>query len=279
MVHFISSNTHFTAFNYIPWEKDGLQRLKDLVLILCHKGSASIDLELETHALTPHTQVLILPESIVELHDVSEDFSASYTTLSAPLFREVTIRFDPSFSGFLRNNPCITLEAEHTKSAHYLIDILLTLRQDSENIYQQEIAKNLFQAFFLDVYDKIQRCCIGAIHPEGVNRASELFKEFIRLVHKHCQTEREVSFYAKELCITPRYLSTIVSQVTDGKTTKAIIDRHAILEIKLLLKTTSLSIQEIAHRLAFPDQSFLGRYFKRHTGFSPHLFRKEKQQS
>lgn len=54
---------------------------------------------------------------------------------------------------------------------------------------------------------------------------------------------------------------------------KSIIDRHVILEIKALLQSTSLSIQEISNRLSFPDQSFFGRYFKKHTGKSPLQYR------
>ena len=50
---------------------------------------------------------------------------------------------------------------------------------------------------------------------------------------------------------------------------KKIIDDFAILEIKVLLQSTGLTIQEIADRLGFPDQSYLGRYFKRHEGMSP----------
>ena len=47
------------------------------------------------------------------------------------------------------------------------------------------------------------------------------------------------------------------------------IDDFAILEIKVLLQSTELTMQDIADRLGFPDQSYLGRYFKRHEGMSP----------
>ncbi|MCC8152888.1 MAG: helix-turn-helix domain-containing protein, partial [Tannerellaceae bacterium] len=50
-------------------------------------------------------------------------------------------------------------------------------------------------------------------------------------------------------------------------------NRHLILEIKVLLESTQLSVQEIAHRLNFPDQSYLGCYFKRYTGKSPSEYR------
>ena len=101
-----------------------------------------------------------------------------------------------------------------------------------------------------------------------------MFKRFIQLIHKHCLNQREVSFYAQKMFITPRYLSAI-TQAVAGETAKNIIDKHVILEIKVLLESTDLSIQEIANRLQFPDQSFFGRYFKKHTSISPQYYRRK----
>ena len=47
------------------------------------------------------------------------------------------------------------------------------------------------------------------------------------------------------------------------------IDRAVMLEIRMMLRSTDLSVQEIAYRLKFPDQSYLGRFFKKHAGESP----------
>ena len=145
------------------------------------------------------------------------------------------------------------------------------LYEDRDNSFRTQIFKNFIQNFILDFYDKTQHLFLQK-KTEGINRQEEIFKRFIQLIHKHCTTQREVSFYAAELFITPRYLSTIVQNVS-GNTAKSIIDRHVILEIKALLQSTSLSIQEISNRLSFPDQSFFGRYFKKHTGKSPLQYR------
>lgn len=275
MSSFTTAHYTFTASNQLPWSKNELFKLEDAAFLLCHRGSAWLTINLERFKMEAHTQSIILPRSMVELSEMSDDFSISYVTLSNTLFREITMRFDPSFFAFIRKNPCVNLTRTQTKPIRSLLYILLNLYKERENIYQQEIARNLLQAFLLDVYDKTQRCCVETIHPEGMSRQTELFKSFILLIQQHCRTQREVSFYAKELFITPRYLSGLVHQVT-GKKAKAIIDHHALLEIKLLLRSTNLSLQEIAHQLAFPDQSFFGRYFKRHTGLSPHQYRKEK---
>lgn len=61
---------------------------------------------------------------------------------------------------------------------------------------------------------------------------------------------------------------------TAGEFPKAIIDRHIISEIKLLLTFSDLSVQQIADRLDFPDQSYLGRFFRKAVGMSPTAYRK-----
>ena len=62
-----------------------------------------------------------------------------------------------------------------------------------------------------------------------------------------------------------------------GKTTaKEIIDDFLILELKVALQSTGLSLKEIAEKYRFLDQSFFGRFFKKHTGMSPKAFRAKK---
>ena len=145
------------------------------------------------------------------------------------------------------------------------------LYQDTNNCFRGQILRNNLQSFLLHIYDKTHRLFLDR-HPEGISRQEELFKLFIQAIHEHCTRQREVSFYADKLCISSRYLSTVVQNVT-GTTAKSIIDRHVILEIKAMLKSTTLSIQEISNHLHFPDSSFFGRYFKKHTGMSPLKYR------
>ena len=81
-----------------------------------------------------------------------------------------------------------------------------------------------------------------------------------------------MSFYAKQLNITPKYLSSVVKEVS-GKTAARWIDESVILEAKALLKYSGMSIQEIAYHLNFSTQSFFGKYFKRYVGMSPLAYR------
>ena len=56
-----------------------------------------------------------------------------------------------------------------------------------------------------------------------------LFDEFMSLLQQYSKRERNVSFYAKQLNITPKYLSSVVKAVS-GKTAARWIDEAVILD-------------------------------------------------
>ena len=106
-----------------------------------------------------------------------------------------------------------------------------------------------------------------------VHRAYAIFDEFIRLASQHFTRERSVEWYSSEMCLTPKHLSEVVKSVS-GKTAGQWITTLVMTETKRLLLETGLSIKEIALRMNFPNQSFLGKYFKNIEGLSPTDFRK-----
>ena len=105
-------------------------------------------------------------------------------------------------------------------------------------------------------------------------RHKKVFEMFIELVEKYHNKERSVGFYADKLCISPKYLSQIIKNVS-GFSAPDIIDKYVILEAQHLLRHTDLSVKEIADQLNFPNQSFFYKYFKSHTGCTPNFYRQK----
>lgn len=246
-------------------------KLKDACIFLCRQGNATIEIDSEEYHIEADTHAVLLPGTIIGQVWRSEDFQATYILFPDSILREVTNRLDPSFFRFLNENPTVTLPEERLRSIKGMMTLIKELYEDKHNCFRPQILRNNLQSFLFHIYDKTHRFFLDS-HPEGISRQEELFKSFIQLIHEHCTLHREVSFYADALCISSRYLSTIVQNVA-GNTAKSIIDKHVILEIKTMLKSTNLSIQEISNRLHFPDQSLFGRYFKKHTGMSPVEYR------
>ena len=83
-----------------------------------------------------------------------------------------------------------------------------------------------------------------------------------------------MAWYAQQQGITPKYLSEMVKQVS-RRTPNEWIDRYVVLEMRVLLKNSTMSIKGISEYLNFPNQSFFGKYFKEHVGMSPFAYRKQ----
>jgi len=108
----------------------------------------------------------------------------------------------------------------------------------------------------------------------NVNRKSRqalFFSDFMKLLGEKHKVERSVQHYAKQLQITPKYLSTITQSYT-GMSASTVIDNYVIYAIKQSLYTNDCNIKTISADYHFPSQSFFGRYFKRITGLSPNEY-------
>lgn len=244
-----------------------LWKLEGGGIYFCLQGWAQVTINLKDYEIVENTQVILLPGSILRINGTSADFRASFFGFPLDMMREAGLHLEPSFFGFLRENPCYTLPAENIGAIEALMRASAAIYADRENRFRLQIAKNHLQCFFWDIYDKCHRF-FSRQQIEGKNRQDEFFKKFIDMVHEYCVSEREVTFYANKLCISTKYLTGICRSVT-GSSAKQIIDNFVVLEIKVLLQSTEMTVQEIADKLGFPDQSYLGRYFKRHEGISP----------
>jgi transcriptional regulator, AraC family len=243
-----------------------LWKLEGGAIYFCRSGWAHVTIDLKDYEIVKNTQIVLLPGTIIRINGSSNDFTASFFGFPKEMFREACLRFEPIFFRFIKEKPCYVLPEENTGAIKGLIHATTAIYNDRENRFRNQIAKNHLQSFMLDIYDKCYRH-FDRQEIEGGSRQDEIFKNFVALVHENCISQREVSFYAGKLCISTKYLTGICRSVT-GDSAKKIIDDFAILEIKVLLQSTDLTMQDIADRLGFPDQSYLGRYFKRHEGMS-----------
>lgn len=245
------------------------------LILFCRQGTAEIELDLKKHQVEPNAEIVILPATTLSLNNSSPDFEVTYIAFSKALMDEVSFRLEAPFFRFLKDHPvCTDPEEMRIEIINGLIKMVTLIYRDKQNTFRNPIIKNLLQCFFLNMYDKTQRFFTRE-QKQVHDRAEELFHSFISLVQQHCLLQKDVTFYANELCISPRYLTAITRKVT-GEAAKEIIDKHIILEIKVLLQSTEMTIQEISNRLNFPNQSYLARYFKRHTGKSPIDYRDKK---
>lgn len=244
-------------------------------ILFCRRGSATVTVDQLRDRVTRDTLLLLLPGSILHMNERTDDFRVRFCAFSLELFSEAAYRLDPSFFHILHEHAIIRLPDRIIEGVRNWFQMASYTYRDRGNIFRNTIIRNRLQNILLEAFDKTQRFAPDVHSQTGTTRQADLFQRFVVLVHEHCTEQREVAFYADRLCISTRYLSTIIRSVAHS-TAKEFIDRSVVLEIKMLLGSTELSVQEIAYRLHFPDQSYLGRFFKKHTGVSPTEFRNAK---
>lgn len=102
-----------------------------------------------------------------------------------------------------------------------------------------------------------------------------LFQSYEQLLSGNTGLRNSVSHYATLLNTSPQNLNA-ACRASAGQTAAAILSRFILSEAKRLLSYTSLHVAEIATSLNFNDSSHFIKYFKRHTGHTPAVYRRER---
>ena len=152
---------------------------------------------------------------------------------------------------------------------------------NEENPFKREILVSLLRVVLLELChqlmskDKDQKAGEDLLQ-EGNSRMETLFHQFLKNIARRRIKKLSVSEYAEELCITPKYLSTVCRTVS-GKSPTEWISEYVIEDITHYLKNTELTASQIGIELGFPNASFFGKYVREHLGMSPNEYRKEQQ--
>lgn len=241
--------------------------------IIMMNGEATVSIDMQNYNIKPDTIVFFNPNSVIRTIKCSSNAAAYFLAFSKSFVNEIQIDLSTSLPVYMRFGKAPVLEVKPTdvdeiRQLFQLIKIML--RSDKER-YRHEIIRTLFTTAFYIITEINQR-----EQPNEIKRGRSevIFDEFMTLLQEHNKSERNVIFYSRLLKITPKYLSSVVKEVS-GKTAARWIDESVILEAKTLLKYSGMSIQEIAYHLHFSTQSFFGKYFKQHTGTSPSRYKRK----
>ena len=142
-----------------------------------------------------------------------------------------------------------------------------------QSLHQQQGIDALCEAFgyeMLDVMDK--RGLLDEKKTQHIGQefgvAQHHFDQFMYLLVNSKKFERKVSWYADQLCITPKYLNIICQKVVQ-QNPSVLIEKELTQRAIQLLREKELSIKQIAEQLGFSNQSHFGSYMRRTTGNSP----------
>ena len=239
--------------------------------IIYEKGFVRAKINMVEYKIEAPSVVIIVNDSIFQPLEYSEDLKSKIIVMSREfsnsMFSNLTeIRSIPN--SLYANSVFIMDNSNFVFDKYY--DLLLNLVSSPKIKFKVEAARHMTLAMFYGyTFDEH-----GVDEKKNKSSRQEmLHSKFIDLLSRNFRTEREVKFYAEKLCVTPKYLSQVVSGLT-GRTPSDYIEEFVVMESKALLNSTPMTIQQVSDELHFPSQSFFGKYFKRIVGMSPKEYRK-----
>ena len=206
---------------------------------------------------------------IIQMDRISSDVSISGLVVKEDyLRRAMGGRLPGALNGRLHNF-YLQVSKQECELADRMIRTLRILVDDPH--FNREASASLIAAIVNYIVGLFERYDTDV--PTAQTRQQDIFNRFIALVNEHCFDHHTLDFYADRLCITQRYLGTLVRQAS-GTTAKEWIDRAIMAQARVLLRHSDMSILQVSDELRFPNPAFFCRFFRSHEGCSPQEYRK-----
>lgn len=245
-------------------------RLQACIIAICEEGSLNASINLLDYEIKPNDMIVLLPGTIIQFKQNTEKVRLCFVGFSSLCIGRVNlIQSIGDVYPVILNQPIVNLSSNSSMYLKEYLSLISNITANNEFKVDPELTSLAFQTILAVTKLIYSRCYFGNHQP---NRKKEICRELIQLIMQHYQTERRAQFYASKLGVSIQHLSTTVKEVT-GKNTLNIISYIVIMDAKAKLKSTNMTIQEIAYSLNFPSASFFGKYFKKHVGMTPVEFR------
>lgn len=241
------------------------------MMILCLNGHMRVNLNLNEYKLQRNCIQIVTPGAIAQCVEITPDCRMAIIAFAAVNnFPEGNPQSALIMRKFLINNYILQLS---DREMGEMIGFYHQIRQQlvqPERLFTHEIINSYIQIFYYSLC-QLMSPYIEQQDTQYVSRKKQIFDQFTLLLRQHYTQERSISFYAEKLCITPKYLSQVIYDIS-GQHARNWIRDHVILEAKALLKCGKYNVQQVSDLLNFANQSFFGSYFKKAVGCSPSAY-------
>ena len=158
-------------------------------------------------------------------------------------------------------HPIFHLEGEALALLEHDFRDVLFRSEHTPEAYRGEAVLQGMRALYLDVMNA-HAALFG--REEVSQRAADIMSRFIRMLEGGSyRRQRTVAYYARELCVTPKHLHKISTQVS-GRTPSHWIQQFTVMEIRHLMMHGKLTAKEVAARMNFDNVSHFYRYVSEH---------------
>lgn len=249
-------------------------RLRATTVLVCLQGEIDCSINLRRFRITRNHLLVNFAGDIIQIHSTTQ--IAGYAiVLSEDYLQQLQLDFRlraQSYIGLRRNGPiAVPFEELAALKPYY---VLFKKNMEEGNA---DVVKSLTMALSHTILSMVRQYqpLVHAGGDKDVSRAQQIFDRFMSLLQAHHDKVRTLQFYADKMCLTPKYVSGMIKSYS-GKAALEWINDYVVLEARMMLRYTQMSVQEISYSLNFPTQSAFGKYFKQQVGVSPRHYRERE---
>lgn len=245
------------------------------VIMICTNGKIQARMN-DMHLSLTKNQVAIVPQNVLVTDImISPDFNLKALFLNnsilQSLLREKMAIWNDVM--FIHHNHVITLDKDYLETFSMFYDMLnRAVERSQENPFGTEIIQSILTTGILTLCGEMKLMLPDEHRNEETKLSNSHFQRFLELLHNSEVKYRPVDYYAGELCISPKHLTSICKKIS-GKTASEWIREQVLEDIRFYLKKTDLSIKQVCGRVGFSNTSFFGKYVKEHLGMTPMEYR------
>lgn len=246
-----------------------------LVIVICHQGYSIGEYDMKPIKFCAHDFSLVYPDPPILAKETSEDYRSTLLIISSSFYKELRPRLTYGNSLLFHSQLRFHLSEEHY---HCICDAMRLLKSVISFDFP---SRNEMALGILDVISKLvdsfrQTDDIGGRQPNAdTTDDSLLFRRFYDLLALHYKEHREVQYYARLLCLSPKYFGSLIKKEMGISASQCIAHYIAIQAKALLHYRPDLTIQQISHQLGFDDSMSFSRYFKTSVGIPPKKYREQ----
>ncbi len=234
-------------------------------IFLCVCGHMTCRINLTDHIACAGDLLVVLPGSIMQITDASDDMQTVSLSFATEYFEAVV-----DVSAEMRACPVVRLadsDFQECMSVYHLLKTRINRKGRESSLM---IVKGYVWAICGIIIDTWSNSSVKL--GSGKSRPAELYARYLSLVQDDYHRHRSVKHYADILCVTPKYLSMVVKKES-GRNASDFIDELVVFEAKALLLDRRHTVQQVAEKMDFPNPSFFSRFFRQRTGLTPTAYR------
>lgn len=237
--------------------------------IVITKGSFSCIADCCSYSLRAPALAMLLPGQIIEALHVDSDFAGFGLMMSEDFTNSMELPVGLQERLFIKATQFYPVSPEVVEALVSCYKHVSSVMRQPNHPYKEKIIKHLFSAYYYGLGYYLHGFQTTAT---AMSLQQKTCDRFVSLVSTHFKEHRDISFYADRLCVSNKYLSSLLKQET-GITALEWIEKYVVMYAKNCLSSTAMTVQQISEELNFSTQSVFGKYFKRVEGVSPMTYR------